>query len=593
MNSEQYIEQKLNEVDFGNVKVYGINDLRTKKKKQLLNAARTIGKGVNQNLIIGVVDDTLLGSGKEGVVFTGKTIYIRLELGLLSGQINLSDFKNITYKEDTHFNDNGKLIDDYILSWDDGSQQSLISNSSETGNIFSGISDLLENFKIESNEIQETNHNLALSDLNGKAICQYLKVIYLYLNSDNDFSEKDFRNYAEIETRLNVSEEVDTEMRQYRFSNSNDNIFDEFTELENLIPEGSRDLILQSLINDILSTFDDEKLDSWKDDEILLKIAEKANISEDKVSLIATSQKFNHDLMDDKLTRDEYKERLQKIKEISASLGVSSVTSVATLALTGAVVGIAQLGVGDAGLGLVYLTTLGTGGLGLAALGVGAASVAAYKGVERLIKSNDTQESMRSEMLQNKIKKLMGSQSLILKDINYLSDAIIQISYRKSELSKQLTDSEQQLSGMEEQIDQLLQTIKKFSSAGTKVDAERRERERQLIIAKLPAQINFEKLHNLVTSHTLGKDVESQILKSYDEAGKLQSGQSLAELEALSKMLDSIEYNKKVTAANAKSVAKSTREKTQSAFETFKKDENVQKAKEKTQNALNSFFKGF
>lgn len=67
----------------------------------------------------------------------------------------------------------------------------------------------------------------------------------------------------------------------------------------------------------------------------------------------------------------------------------------------------------------------------------------------------------------------------------------------------------------------------------------------------------------------------------------------MAELEALSKMLDSIEYNKKVTAANAKSVAKSTREKTQSAFETFKKDENVQKAKEKTQNALNSFFKGF
>lgn len=408
--------------------------------------------------------------------------------------------------------------------------------------------------KLHNNKKKLDDYDKAFSNLNNETIYyqyltyQYLKVIYLYLNSDNDFSEKDFRNYAEIETRLNVSEEVDTEMRQYRFSNSNDNIFDEFTELENLIPEGSRDLILQSLINDILSTFDDEKLDSWKDDEILLKMAEKANISEDKVSLIATSQKFNHDLMDDKLTRDEYKERLQKIKEISASLGVSSVTSVATLAL------------------------IGTGGLGLATLGVGAASVAAYKGVKRLIKSND-KESMRSEMLQNKIKKLMGSQSLILKDINYLSDAIIQISYRESELSKQLTDSEQQLSGMEEQIDQLLQTIKKFSSAGTKVDAERRERERQLIIAKLPAQINFEKLHDLVTSHTLGKDIESQILKSYDEAGKLQSGQSLAELEALSKMLDSIEYNKKVTAANAKSVAKSTRE--------------------KTQNALNSFFKGF
>jgi hypothetical protein len=592
MNSEQYIEQKLNEVDFGNVKVYEINDLRTKKKKQLLNAARTIGQGVNQNLIIGVVDDTLLGSGKGGVVFTGKTIYIRLEQGSLSGQINLSDFKNVTYKEDSHFNDNGKLIDDYILSWDDGSQQSLTSNSSEIGDIFSGISDLLENFTIESNEIQETNHNLALSDLNEKAICQYLKVIYLYLNSDNGFSEKDSRNYAEIETRLDVSEEVDAEMRQYRFSNSNDSIFDEFTELKNLIPEGSRDLILQSLINDILSTFDDEKLDSWKDDEILLKIAEKANISEDKVSLIVASQKFNHDLMDDKLTRDEYKERLQKIKEISASLGVSSVTSVATLALTGAVVSIAQLGVSDVGLGLTYLT-LGTGGLGLAALGVGAASVAAYKGVERLIKSNDTQESMRIEMLQNKIKKLMGSQSVIIKDINYLSDVMIQAKYSKNKLSKQSTDNEQHLSGSEAAIDQILLTLKKCSSAGTKVDTERRERERQLIIAKLPAQIDFEKLHDLVTSHTLGEDIESQILKSYDKNGKLRSNQALVELEALSKMLDSIEYNKKVTVANAKSVAKSTRKKTQSAVEAFKKDENVQKAKEKTQNALNSFFKGF
>lgn len=218
--------------------------------------------------------------------------------------------------------------------------------------------------KLHNNKKKLDDYDKAFSNLNNETIYyqyltyQYLKVIYLYLNSDNDFSEKDFRNYAEIETRLNVSEEVDTEMRQYRFSNSNDNIFDEFTELENLIPEGSRDLILQSLINDILSTFDDEKLDSWKDDEILLKMAEKANISEDKVSLIATSQKFNHDLMDDKLTRDEYKERLQKIKEISASLGVSSVTSVATLAL------------------------IGTGGLGLATLGVGAASVAAYKGVK-------------------------------------------------------------------------------------------------------------------------------------------------------------------------------------------------------------------
>ena len=412
------------------------------------------------------------------------------------------------------------------------------------------------------------------------------------MNSDNGFSEKDSRNYAEIETRLDVSEEVDAEMRQYRFSNSNDSIFDEFTELKNLIPEGSRDLILQSLINDILSTFDDEKLDSWKDDEILLKIAEKANISEDKVSLIVASQKFNHDLMDDKLTRDEYKERLQKIKEISASLGVSSVTSVATLALTGAVVSIAQLGVSDVGLGLTYLT-LGTGGLGLAALGVGAASVAAYKGVERLIKSNDTQESMRIEMLQNKIKKLMGSQSVIIKDINYLSDVMIQAKYSKNKLSKQSTDNEQHLSGSEAAIDQILLTLKKCSSAGTKVDTERRERERQLIIAKLPAQIDFEKLHDLVTSHTLGEDIESQILKSYDKNGKLRSNQALVELEALSKMLDSIEYNKKVTVANAKSVAKSTRKKTQSAVEAFKKDENVQKAKEKTQNALNSFFKGF
>lgn len=338
--------------------------------------------------------------------------------------------------------------------------------------------------KLHNNKKKLDDYDKAFSNLNNETIhyqyltYQYLKVIYLYLDSDNEFSEKDIRNFAEIEAGLNVSEEVDTKIREYRFSNKKDDIIDEFIELKNLIPEDNRDKILQLLISDILSTFDEEKINSWKDDEILLKLAEKANISKDKVSLIVISQKTNHDIIDDKLTGDEYKERMKKIKEISSSLGVSSVTSVSTLALTGAVVSITEFGFSDVSLGLAIL---GTGGLGLAVLGASAAGLAAYKGMERWSKSNNPQESMKIEILQNKIKKLVGSQSLIIKDINYLSDAMIQATYRKKELSKRLTDSEQQLSGMEEQIDQLLQTIKEFSSAGTKICNEHRERERQLI----------------------------------------------------------------------------------------------------------------
>ena len=315
--------------------------------------------------------------------------------------------------------------------------------------------------KLHNNKKKLDDYDKAFSNLNNETIYyqyltyQYLKVIYLYLDSDNEFSEKDIRNFAEIEAGLNVSEEVDTKLREYRFSNKKDDIIDEFIELKNLIPEDNRDKILQLLISDILSTFDEEKINSWKDDEILLKLAEKANISKDKVSLIAISQKTNHDVIDDKLTGDEYKERMKKIKQIRSSFGFSEV-----------------------GLGLAIL---GTGGLGLAVLGASAAGLAAYKSMERWSKSNNPQESMKIEILQNKIKKLVGSQSLIIKDINYLSDAMIQATYRKKELSKRLTDSEQQLSGMEEQIDQLLRTIKKFSSAGTKICNEHREREHQLI----------------------------------------------------------------------------------------------------------------
>lgn len=576
MNSEQYIEQKFSETNFGDAKVYTIDELRDKKKNQLKNAAKTIGNGVNQNLIVGVVDDSLLGSGKDGVVFTGKTVFIRLDTGFLSGQIDLSRLNSITYTADSHLNKLDKMVFDYTLSWDDGSQQSLTTNSLETGNVLSGISELLADFKAETNEIQESNHNLDFSDLDEKSQIQYLKVIYLYLNADSDFSEKDQRNYAEIETKLEVSEKVDTEMRKYRFSKPHDDIFEQLDELKNSIPEGSRKLILQLLISDILTTFDEEKLDSWKDDVVLLKLAEKAEVSETDISTFANSQKLNRDLMDNKLSTREYEDQLKKL-----TVGASSLTSGAASALTGATVSFAQFGVFDVGLGLL---TLSTGGVGLAAVGIGAASVAAYKGVEHLIKGNDTREAMRSEMLQNKIKKLMGSQSLIIKDINYLSDELVNMWDR---MDKVTADSLKQ----SQQLKQLLLYIKKLSSAGAKADAERRERERQLIIAKLPAQIDFEKLHDLVESHTLG-DIEPQILKSYDEEGNLLPNLTLDELQSLSHLLDGLEYNKKATVANAKSVAKNTKEKTQSAVEEFKKDENVQKVVGKAKNSLNSLFKG-
>ncbi|WP_338208187.1 hypothetical protein [Lactiplantibacillus paraxiangfangensis] len=550
MKSEQFLTQKLsslqNEFELAGIKAYDSEQLQGKKKKQLTNAAKVIGAGINQNLITAVLDSTIFGSGKEGAVFTGKWCMIRGTFGDPSGKIDLARLQSTDYVINTSTNDKGKEVKEYRLEWkyqddDEEAEAHYLSTSTKTdGDVLACVDKVLNDFNenADSENIQETDHGQTLTDLGEDAVFQYLKIIYLYLvGPENNFGDHELRNYTMLQSQLNVSSEMDQRLRVYRMGSEHETLETQVEALKTFIPEGSQPTIFQSLVNDILSTFSDDDLAGWEEEPKLATVLQVTNVSSDQAKFFARNQQLTRRQLNEKLTDNEVKELTKKLAASGASVGASLLA----LAVTGASVG----AFGEAGIGTLAFMTMSTGGLGLAVVGIGAASVAAYKGVEYLTNSQKSKYAYRNELLQAEVIKLSNSQQIIMKDINYLTDKIA------DEMSKN-ESNEVKL----ERAERWIASVRNRSKVGTKMDQERISANREQLISEIPVQIDREKLHDLVQSHTFGNEIETQILGLYDDEDNLQANLSVRSLSMLLNRLNSIEYTKAVTMANTKVAGK-------------------------------------
>lgn len=530
MKSEQFLEEKIAslEYEFESIKIksYSSKQLQSDKKKQLTNSSKSIGNGVNPNLVVGVLDTTLFGNGKEGALFTGKYVFVK---GTVKCSIDLSRLKNIDYQVNKSVRHKIKESYNYQLIWryqDDDKTNELSSDAETDGNLFYCINKILTDFSINvGNEgVEETDHGLTLLDLGDDAVFQYLKVIYIYLNGANNPSDRVLRNYVMLQSQLNVSDEVDKKLREYRLSTKSEDLTSQIEKLKALIPEGSQNTILQSLVNDILSTFNNDELDNCENNSELAYLIKLTGVTNEQTNFFIRSQRLNNRQLNEKLTDSEVNELTKKL------LIDSKMSPIMPLVATG--VSISALG--ELGTGTLAVAA-STGGIGLAVLGIGAAGVAAYKGIE----PHQTKYRYRNELLQAKVVKLSNSQQVIIKDINYLTDKVVEESRKTESNSEKIKIFEEAMA-----------RIKKHSDIGKEMAQEKVATSQEQIILELPEHIDREKVHTLVQSHTLGNEIENQILKSYDDDGELLNNQSVSNLGLLLNRLNVIDYTKAATIEN-------------------------------------------
>lgn len=531
-------------------------------EKKLNNAILSIAEGVNPQYVLAIVDTTLFGSAKEGIVFLGDRLFIRntFEKPTI---FNFLDISEAEYICEESIKDNGKVVkfEKVLLKLNDGTEQKLSLPSigikfEELANFINGII----NEGGEEKVFETTSQTLPLSHMDNGIKSAYIKIVCNYAYSDDNVI--DAKEYAEIVSlivRIDYNAKDRLSLRSYMCDK--DNIEDSKSLIDYLsanVPDGCSDLIKKSLMKDIIYIYKlKNDMDQWKNDKFIVELQNELNINDEQIELIISVIKNDENILNERKNDSDI---VKSMKDIGAKAGAVGVP-LAAVYFSGSVIGMSAAGLTSG------LATLGMGGfLGFSSMftGIGVVAllgVGTYKGIKKVTGLSDLENNKQRElMLQAIIKNSQKSLNYLIEDVN--------------EISKQLTEEINK--GMEAgiKIKKLSKILAMMSNGAKETSSKINYAEAEAIIAKLPKYLDktrFEELTNeptkenlrpLVLSCYIEKEVK---VKNADntEAIKmvlqLDDKKELNVLEQLYSILESIGYMniKDASIATAKSAAKS------------------------------------
>ncbi len=556
MSVENYIKES---VSLLGDKVYIAPDIPEKK---LNNAILSIAEGVNPQYVLAIIDTTLFGSAKEGIVFLGDRLFVRNTFEKTT-MFNFSDILEAEYVCEESSKDNGKVVksEKVLLKLNDGIEQKLSLPSigikfEELANFINGII----NEGGEEKVFETTSQTLPLSDMDNGVKSAYINIICNYAYSDDDVI--DAKEYAEIVSlivRIDYNAKDRLSLRSYMCDK--DNIEDTKSLIEYLsanVPDGCSDIVKKSLMKDIIYIYKlKNDMDQWKNDRFILELQNELNINDEQIELIISVIKNDENILNERKNDSDI---VKSMKDIGAKAGAVGVP-LAAVYFSGSVLGMSAAGLTSG------LATLGMGGLlGFSSMftGIGVVAligVGTYKGIKKVTGLSDLENNKQRElMLQEIIKNSQKSLNYLIEDVNEISKQLIE------EINK----------GMEAgiKIKKLSKLLAMMSNGAKETSSKINYTEAEAIIAKLPKHLDKarfeeltneptkEKLRSFVLSCYIEKEITVENSDNTSQVKKvleLDDKQEFKILDQLHSVLESIGYMniKDATLATAKSAAKS------------------------------------
>lgn len=556
MSVENYIKEN---VSLLGDKVYIAPDIPEKK---LNNAILSIAEGVNPQYVLAIIDTTLFGSAKEGIVFLGDRLFVRNTFEKTT-MFNFSDILEAEYVCEESSKDNGKVVksEKVLLKLNDGIEQKLSLPSigikfEELANFINGII----NEGGEEKVFETTSQTLPLSDMDNGVKSAYINIICNYAYSDDDVI--DAKEYAEIVSlivRIDYNAKDRLSLRSYMCDK--DNIEDTRSLIEYLsanVPDGCSDIVKKSLMKDIIYIYKlKNDMDQWKNDRFILELQNELNINDEQIELIISVIKNDENILNERKNDSDI---VKSMKDIGAKAGAVGVP-LAAVYFSGSVLGMSAAGLTSG------LATLGMGGLlGFSSMftGIGVVAligVGTYKGIKKVTGLSDLENNKQRElMLQEIIKNSQKSLNYLIEDVNEISKQLIE------EINK----------GMEAgiKIKKLSKLLAMMSNGAKETSSKINYAEAEAIIAKLPKHLDKarfeeltneptkEKLRSFVLSCYIEKEITVENSDNTSQVKKvleLDDKQEFKILDQLHSVLESIGYMniKDATLATAKSAAKS------------------------------------
>lgn len=415
--------------------------------KKLNSAVKAFAFTGHPSNVVALLDNTLLCSGKDGVLFTGEQLIYRASF---SDPISIpySMIQSAEYVETVTGSKNDKIDKSITLSLNDDSQLSLCSLSDCNYEIFAEI---LQACAQDFSEYSEERQLVSIDELSESLKVAYVQaVINMAYDNDNIIDDNEFAEILQLMTRLDLNPETRFTLRAYMSSSAS------LIPLELLLkrindesPAGQTKALHISLVKDMINLFYSTGGRDINEFAFLQKNRGLLEVTNEEIELAVLAIKNDHDMLRDDMTDDQVISALKLLSAKAAAVG----TPLAAVYLSGSVVGMSAAGLTSG------LASLGMGGiLGMSGMmtGIGVVvllGVGTYAGVRKLTGANELTRSKRRELMLNEIiKQTQLTISLVMKDINFITN--------------KLNDSINSHGSQDAKIKQLLGLMSQMTGAG-------------------------------------------------------------------------------------------------------------------------------
>lgn len=385
-------------------------------EKKLNNAVKSFAFGGSPSNVVALLDNTLLGSGKDGILFTGEQLIYRA---------SFSDPVSVPYASIA----SAEYVETVIGSKSDKIEVSLLVHRNEGSSLpitgllncnYRKLAETLQACVQEFSEYKEERQLVSIDELSEALKVAYVQaVINMAYDNDDMIDDKEFAEILQLMTRLDLSPETRFTLRAYMGSSDAQIPLETLlAQIDNQSPAGQIKALHISLVKDLINLFYSTGGRDIGAFAFLQKNRGLLIVSDEEIELAVLAIKNDHDMLRDDMTDDQIASALKLLSAKAAAVG----TPLAAVYLSGSVVGMSAAGLTSG------LASLGMGGLlGMSGMmtGIGVAvliGVGTYAGVRKLTGANELTRSKRRELMLNEvIKQTQLTISLVMKDINFIT----------------------------------------------------------------------------------------------------------------------------------------------------------------------------
>lgn len=510
-------------------------------EKKLNNVAKVFKLDENLNAVLAIYDNTVFGSAKDGIIFTGEKLAVK-EPFENPYDVLYSDIESVEYVENVTVKDKGKeKREEFITITLKNGQKKKLKSLMECD--YKKLASVLEHAFSDFDEFQEENQLITLAEMPEALKVAYVKIIVnMAYFDDGVVDKKEFAEILLLMTRMELTDESRFELRSYISTESN------LIPVDTLLSIIDEECVLShnkaikvSLVKDLISIYMSVNDGEYSDIPFLQQNQALIGVSDAEIELavMAIQQDF-------KMLRDDFSDDALKrsMKELTAKAGAVGVP-IAAVYLSGSVVGMSAAGISSG------LATLGLGGvLGFSSMatGIGVAvliGVGAYKGIRHLTGANELDKTKRRELMLNEvIKQTQSTLSSLINDLNYIS----------GKFNDALNEQDRQ----DQKIKKLQKMMSALTGAADVLNRKSNKMQNNALKLKCPVFLDEAKLSSL-TREPIKKQFYEIVLSFYEETLieeqrdgttvevkklKMKEGVSTQQVEKLAAIFEGIGYFK-------------------------------------------------